>query len=62
MNLITNYLSNRMGNELLKDIMRIKDSEDDCDFNWYMNKSLEITKIFQEMKERKGPYGPSNEQ
>ena len=58
MNLIKTYLSSRMKNELLTDIMRIKDGECDCGYQFYMDQSLEIAQLFDEMKERRGPYGP----
>ena len=57
MNLVKKYLSNRMGNTLLSDIMRIKDSEQEWGYESYLDKSLEITKLFEQMKDRKGPYG-----
>ena len=62
MNLIKNFQSNRMGNDLLGDIMRIKDGEDDCHYDFYLDKSTDITKLFAEEKERKCPYDGSNEQ
>ena len=61
MNILKNYLSNLLSSKMIDSILTIKDKKEDRDIFYYLERSLDITNVFDGMKDgnRRGPYANS---
>ncbi len=49
-------LANALTVSNISNILRIKDTKDECEYEWYMKRVRKITEQFCSLKERRGPY------